>query len=212
MLTFNTGAIAAFFMKFDNVWFTSDTHFSHRNIINLSNRPFLTHNEPDIDLHDQTLIDNWNTVVRSEDLAIHLGDVALGKIADSLPLVGLLNGCKVLVPGNHDRVFSGEKEKSRNRFDPEYRKVFNVIWPEIVQTWIPHLESYITLSHFPYSGDSQENDRHVDKRPTDSNLPLIHGHIHEKRRIEGNMFNVGVDVNDYTPVHHSVIRDWIKTL
>jgi calcineurin-like phosphoesterase family protein len=213
MLTFNTGAIAGFFMKFDNVWFTSDTHFSHRNIVNLSDRPFrLPNGEPDVDNHDQTLIANINACVGKNDLLIHLGDVALGKIAESLPLVGLLNGCKVLIPGNHDRVFSGEKEKMRIRFDSEYRKVFNVIWPEIVQTWIPHLESHVILSHFPYSGDSQENDRHVNKRPTDSSLPLIHGHIHEKRRIEGNMFNVGVDVNNYYPVHHSVLRDWIKSL
>jgi calcineurin-like phosphoesterase family protein len=146
-------------------------------------------------------------------LLIHLGDVALGKIADSLPLVYMLNGRhKVLIPGNHDRVFSGEKEKMRLRFDSEYRKVFNDIWPESVQTWIPHLESHVVLSHFPYEGDSQENDRHVDKRPADNGLPLIHGHIHEKRHIDGRMFNVGVDVNDYKPVHHSVIKDWIKTL
>jgi calcineurin-like phosphoesterase family protein len=213
MLTFNTEYAKAFFDHFDNVWFTSDTHFKHRNIVNLSSRPFILPNgEPDIDLHDQTLIENINACVGKNDLLIHEGDVSLGKIAESLPLVGLLNGHKVLVPGNHDRVFSGEKEKTRIRFDPEYRKVFNEIWPEIVRTYIPQLDCDVILSHFPYHGDSQENDRHVDKRPANSNLPLIHGHIHEARHIEGNMFNVGVDVNDYKPVHHSVIRDWIETL
>jgi calcineurin-like phosphoesterase family protein len=198
---------SGFLNAFPNIYFTSDTHFGHVRILELSGRPFA-----DVDAHNQALIDNWNTVVRSQDLVIHLGDVALGKIADSLPMVGLLNGYKILIPGNHDRVFSGEKEKMRVRFDPEYRKVFDEVWPEIVTGYIPHLESVVTLSHFPYSGDSQENDRHVDKRPTNSSLPLIHGHIHETRHIEGNMFNAGVDVNDYTPVHHSVIRDWIKTL
>lgn len=214
MLTFDTEYARKFFRHFENVWFTSDTHFSHRNIINLSSRPFILPNgEPNIDLHDQTLIDNWNFDVGRNDLVIHLGDVALGKIADSLPLVGMLAGHKVLVPGNHDRVFSGEKEKSRLRFDPEYRKVFNEIWPETVRTYIPQLDSDVILSHFPYHGDSQENDRHVDKRPVDfDGTPLIHGHIHEARHIEGNMFNVGVDVNGYKPVHHSAIKDWIETL
>lgn len=204
-----------FFAQFPNVFFVSDTHFEHLNIIRLSNRPFwLPNGEPDIETHNLTLIDNWNTVVRSEDLVIHTGDVALGKIASSLPMVGLLNGYKVLVPGNHDRVFSGEKQKSRLRFDPEYRKVFQEIWPEIVKVEIPQIGKGMTvmISHFPYQGDSQENDRHVDKRPQDFGLPLIHGHIHEARHIEGRMFNVGVDVNNYTPVHHSVIRDWIATL
>jgi calcineurin-like phosphoesterase family protein len=213
MISFETDWAAGWFARFDNVWFTSDTHFSHRNIINLSNRPFrLVNQEPDVDGHDQTLIQNINACVGPNDLLIHHGDVALGKIADSLPLVGLLNGYKVLIPGNHDRVFSGEKEKMRTRFDSEYRKVFHEIWPESVRTWIPHLESYVVLSHFPYIGDSQENDRHVDKRPVDYGYPLIHGHIHEKRRISGKMFNVGVDVNDFYPVHHSILRDWIKTL
>lgn len=202
-----------FFAQFDNVWCTSDTHFRHIRIVTLSGRPFLLPNgEPDIDLHDQTLISNFNSVVGVNDLLIHCGDVALGKIAESLPLVGLLNGYKVLIPGNHDRVFSGEKQKTRNRFDSEYRKVFQEVWPEIIRVFIPQLDSEVTMSHFPYEGDSQENDRHVDKRPTDWGLPLIHGHIHEKRHIEGNMFNVGVDVNGFMPVHHTILRDWIKTL
>lgn len=203
-----------FFAQFDNVWFTSDTHFGHRNIIPLSSRPFILLNgDPDIERHNQTLIENINACVGPRDLLVHHGDVALGKIADSLPLVGLLNGYKVLIPGNHDRVFSGEKQKSRTRFDPEYRKVFQEIWPEIVKVFVPQLGVQVTMSHFPYHGDSQENDRHVDKRPVDHDgRPLIHGHIHEKRRTERNMFNVGVDVNDYKPVHHTVLRDWIKSL
>lgn len=213
MLTFETANITKFFKKFENVWFTSDTHFSHRNIINLSSRPFLLPNgEPDVDNHDLALIDNWNTLVRSEDLVIHHGDVALGKIADSLPMVGLLNGYKVLIPGNHDRVFSGEKEKTQARFDSEYRKVFHEVWPEIVRTYIPQLDSEVILSHFPFDGDSQDTDRHADKRPTRSKLPLLHGHTHQFHKTSGNQFNVGVDANDYRPVHHSEIREWIRSL
>ena len=140
-----------FFAQFDNVWCTSDTHFSHRNIITLSGRPFITYDEPDIDLHDETLIANFNSVIGPRDLLIHCGDVALGKIATSLPLVGLLNGYKVLIPGNHDRVFSGEKQKSRIRFDAEYRKVFQEIWPEIVIVNIPQIsDQEVMVSHFPY--------------------------------------------------------------
>lgn len=213
MLNIQTDFALRYFSKFENVWFTSDTHFSHRNIITLSGRPFVTYsNEPDIDLHDETLIANFNSVIGKNDLLIHCGDVALGKIAESLPLVGLLNGHKVLIPGNHDRVFSGEKEKMRWRFRDEYLKVFNEVWAEQVTTYIPQLDADVALSHFPYVGDSQENDRHVDKRPVDYGLPLIHGHIHEKRHIDGRMFNVGVDVNGFMPVHHSVLRDWIETL
>lgn len=217
MLTFETSAISAFFRKFENVWFTSDTHFSHRNIINLSSRPFILPNgEPDVDTHDQILIENINACVGKNDLLIHHGDVALGKIAESLPLVGLLNGTKVLLPGNHDRIFSGEKEKSRLRFSPEYGKVFNLIWPEIVHTYIPQLDSQVVLSHFPPSGDSHDEDRHQDKRPEDrKDSVFIHGHTHSDEKVsrseKGSIaIHVGVDSWDYKPVHHSEIADLIN--
>lgn len=187
------------------IFFTSDTHFGHARIIELCDRPFR-----DVDHMNEMMIKNWNETVGPDDTVYHLGDVALGTIAESLPLVGRLNGHKILIPGNHDRIFSGEPEKKRDRFDPEYRKVFQEIYPEIIA--ILFGSRTVILSHFPYRGDSQENDRHVDKRPVDSDRPLIHGHIHDKRRIEGNMFNVGVDVNDFRPVRENVIQEWIETL
>ena len=189
------------------IFFTSDTHFGHKRIIELCNRPFR-----DVDHMNEMLIKNWNETVSPDDVVFHLGDVALGSIADSLPLVGRLNGYKILIPGNHDRIFSGEPEKKRERFFPEYMKVFQEIRAEAATLWLPWEFTEVVLSHFPYQGDSQENDRHVDKRPVDNGLPLIHGHIHEKRRIEGRMFNVGVDVNDFRPVHENVIREWIDSL
>ena len=163
---------------------------------------------------NEMMIKNWNETVGPDDTVFHLGDVALGTIAESLPLVGRLNGYKILVPGNHDRIFSGESEKKRERFFPEYRKVFQGINYEIVTIPFDMGDEMIevVLSHFPYRGDSQENDRHVDKRPVDNGLPLIHGHIHDKRRIDGRMFNVGVDVNDFRPVHEETIMEWINTL
>jgi len=187
------------------IWFTSDTHFGHKRIIELCNRPFR-----DVDHMNEVMIERWNNVVMPNDIVYHLGDVALGSIADSLPLVGRLNGYKILVPGNHDRIFSGESAKHRERFWPEYMKVFQAIVPEWSTLWFQN--QLIDLCHFPYRGDSQENDRHIDKRPVDEGNPLVHGHIHNKRRIDGRMFNVGVDVNDFRPVHEDVIREWLKSL
>lgn len=187
-------------------FFTSDTHFGHARIIELCARPF-----SDVDEMNEEMIRRWNETVGPDDLVFHLGDVALGKIAESLPLVGRLNGKKVLVPGNHDRVFSGENEKKRARFRPEYLKVFSTI---LYETEVVGLSdgTRVVLSHFPYFGDSQENDRHLDKRPSDLGEPLLHGHVHEKWRTNGRQFNVGVDVNDFSPVHESVIQDWIASL
>lgn len=74
-----------------------DTHFGHRKIIEFlpEYRPFKT-----IEEHDERLIDNWNSVVRPNDVVWHLGDVAWNRTA--VDLIGRLNGRKYLVMGNHD--------------------------------------------------------------------------------------------------------------
>ena len=188
-------------------FFTSDTHFGHQRIIELCNRPFGS-----VDEMNEVMIDRWNAVVKPGDTVIHFGDVALGKIAESLPLIGRLNGTKVLIPGNHDRIFSGEKQKQRERFFPEYRKVFNGgIMKEIEMLSFPD-GNVVMASHFPYTGDSHGIDRHADKRPADNGLPLIHGHVHDSWKFNGHMVNVGVDVWDFAPVAEDVILDWIETL
>lgn len=186
-------------------FFVSDTHFGHERIISLCNRPFSS-----VDEMNEEMIARWNATVKPEDIVYHLGDVALGKIAESLPLIGRLNGYKILVPGNHDRIFSGEKEKQRVRFLPEYMKVFQGIRPEIMSM---NLDGYdVVLSHFPYSGDSHGEDRHADKRPKDEGMPLIHGHVHDAWKFNGRQFNVGVDKNDFRPVSEDEVIDWLRSL
>lgn len=187
-------------------FFTSDTHFGHARIIELCERPFGS-----VEEMNEVMIERWNAVVKPTDTVIHFGDVALGKIADSLPLIERLNGVKSLIPGNHDRIFSGEKQKMRDRFQQQYEWVFNGgIMPEISRFLINNQR--VLGCHFPYTGDSHGEDRHKDKRPNDEGLPLIHGHIHDERKIDGRMFNVGVDVNGFTPVHEDEIVEWLKGL
>ncbi|CAI3955905.1 Uncharacterized conserved protein MJ1445 [Commensalibacter communis] len=76
-------------------WFTSDTHFDHKSIITLCNRPF-----NNVEEMNQTLILNWNKSVKPEDEIYHLGDVCWSK--DASPLLSQLNGKKHLIIGNHD--------------------------------------------------------------------------------------------------------------
>lgn len=188
------------------MFFTSDTHFSHERILILGQgRPFSSIQE-----HDETLIERWNEAVKPNDIVYHLGDVALGKIAESLPLIGRLNGHKILCPGNHDRIFSGVKEKQAIRFLPEYMKVFQELRPESFSENIGGFD--VVLSHFPYVGDSHGDDRYSDNRPKDNGLPLIHGHVHSGWKSNGRMFNVGVDVHDFRPVSQDVIIDWLKII
>jgi calcineurin-like phosphoesterase family protein len=189
----------------DNVFFISDTHFGHRNILKFEPeaRPFETTSHM-----DDVMIANWNSVVGPDDTVIHLGDVVMGDFEAGIEKMKRLNGIKILVPGNHDRVFSGEKESRRERFDPIYREVFDEIWPEVVE-YVLSDGTTVMLSHFPYEGDHSEVDRHMDKRPADEGKFLIHGHVHSLWHINGRMFNVGVDVNGLTPVSEETILNWI---
>lgn len=80
------------------VWFTSDTHFSHANIIKYCNRPFT--NVGDM---DAALVDNWNARVAPKDLVYHLGDFCWGTAAKWEQVRAQLNGDICLIRGNHDR-------------------------------------------------------------------------------------------------------------
>lgn len=77
-----------------NVWFISDTHFGHANIIKYCNRPFDT-----VEQMDQVLIANWNSLIRPKDLVYHLGDVGFGNLES---ILNELHGRKILILGNHD--------------------------------------------------------------------------------------------------------------
>lgn len=76
------------------IFFTSDTHFGHHNIIEYCQRPFSS-----VEEMDESLVQKWNEVVKPKDTVFHLGDLAFkyGMIS-----AHKLNGKKFLILGNHD--------------------------------------------------------------------------------------------------------------
>lgn len=184
-------------------FWTSDIHFGHRNIIEYCQRPF-----DDPDQMNAEIIERWNETVQPEDTVMVLGDVALGKIVDTLPLVMQLNGIKSLVPGNHDRVWSGHK-KNDKWLDAYSRVGFNIM-PEQIHVDIAGVT--VNVCHFPYEGDSHDADRYVSHRPIRDGKPLLHGHVHDKWSIKNLQYNVGMDVHDFRPVAESEIEDWVRAL
>lgn len=80
------------------IWFTSDTHFNHANIIEYCQRPF-----KDVNHMNHAMVNNWNSVVSPEDRVYHVGDFAMGNKSHWERFCKALNGCKILIRGNHDK-------------------------------------------------------------------------------------------------------------
>ncbi len=120
--------------KFDasRVFFTSDTHFNHTNIIDYCQRPF--RNIYDM---NETIIANWNNVVGPDDIVFHLGDFCLGGADEWNRILDRLNGKIYLILGNHDL------KNIRQGFIDRFEHVAMSMCIQIGK-------KKIYLSHFPY--------------------------------------------------------------
>jgi calcineurin-like phosphoesterase family protein len=181
-----------------STWFTADLHLGHANIIRYCDRPFASAEEM-----DEGLIERWNDVVADADTVWVLGDVALGRIDHSLSLVGRLNGRKVLVAGNHDRCWAGHGRRAEGWTERYLAAGFDEVRQGEVRLEVGGVPAL--ACHFPYRGDSHDEDRYVEYRPVDRGGWLLHGHVHERWRQSSRMINVGVDVWDYRPASEAAI-------
>jgi calcineurin-like phosphoesterase family protein len=181
-------------------WFTADLHLGHANIIGYCDRPFAG-----AEAMNQSLVEGWNDTVGADDTVWVLGDVALGRMAETLALVSLLNGRKLLLAGNHDRCWTGHGKRAKGWTE----RYLDAGFAEVHQGHIPlRVAGHdVLVCHFPYRGDSHDRDRYVEHRPPDRGQWLLHGHVHEQWRRRGRMINVGVDVWGYRPVSEQAIAE-----
>lgn len=191
-------------------FFTSDTHFGHQRIIELCNRPFR-----DVDHMNIEIVDEWNKTVTAPDVVYHLGDVALGQIDQSLPIVSRLNGYRILVNGNHDRPFMNRGKARYDEWHDRYSEVFHDVFHTTAVPLVLTEGTEVLLSHFPYDGDSHGDDRYREDRPVDEGIPLIHGHTHGKETLTYSakgtpQIHVGMDAWGFSPVSEDIILDILK--
>jgi calcineurin-like phosphoesterase family protein len=168
---------------YKNVFVTSDTHFGHSNIIGYEHRDEKMGIAGGVMTHDEQLINNWNRVVGRNDLVLILGDFSFHKAEPTMEILKKLNGDKVLIEGNHDCIYLENK-----KFD---KTLFKAIYDYKETTY---RGTKIVLMHYPI-----QDFKHSNK---DTN-PYIHlfGHIHSaKITIPRHSYNVGVDVNNFTPI------------
>ena len=194
---------------FDAVDFvTSDHHFGHARISELADRPFVSVAEM-----NAVMIERWNALVKPGDVVLHLGDLALGPIEQSVALTAQLNGTRLLVPGNHDRVSPAtQSNRAVERFRPLYEGAGWTVLPEILEGTRHGVR--LLASHYPYAGDTTGVERHSSHRPIDTGIPLLHGHTHEHDfgPHDSHEFHVGVDAFDFAPIQFELIDAWLEDL
>lgn len=79
--------------------YIADWHYGHGNCIHFDNRPFKT-----LEDMNAELVRKWNAVVNPGDTVYTLGDMFWCNTQDAIDTINQLNGQKILIKGNHDRV------------------------------------------------------------------------------------------------------------
>jgi calcineurin-like phosphoesterase family protein len=155
--------------------FTSDLHIGHANIINLCGRPFDT-----LDEMEQTIVRNWNAIVKPEDQVIIVGDVAFKcDSSHAIRTVRQLNGSKCLLIGNHDDKYLK---------NPAFCECFE--WIKDYYSFQHNNRLYV-LSHYPFLSWNGMGRGSVN----------LCGHRHLRQQEEtGLRIDVGQDAWNFTPV------------
>lgn len=162
-------------MAVHDKWFISDTHFLHGNILKFKDkdgkriRPFDSLEE----MHE-TIIDNWNSVVKPSDYVYHLGDVTFQYNGLFNNIMSRLKGNKRLIIGNHDKVWN-----------PALMQ-----WFEKAMLWHGFSEANFTAVHIP-----------LEFHRLRDGAFCVHGHTHQNIEPDGRYINVCVETRNYTPVN-----------
>lgn len=181
------------------IYFSSDHHFYHQNIIRFCNRPFAT-----VEEMNEKLVNAWNEIVDPEDEVYYIGDFSMAFRPVEL-YTKRLNGSKFLIPGNHDFCHSvHKKSRSKENQDKWIAKYIENGWIVLPEEFKFDSIPALNLCHLPYGNLDHKNlengPRYLDKRPKDDGQWLLCGHVHNSWKMKGKMINVGVDVWDYKPV------------
>ncbi len=176
-------------IKQQNVFFTSDTHFKHGNIIEYCNRPFSSR-----DQMDSSMINRWNSIVGRNDIIFHLGDFCFGSKKQWKYLLDSLNGRKYLVIGNHD------KNITPSKFE-DVSHIINLIIQDDDE--IPEGQR-ITLCHYPMLSWYHSH------RGSWQLFGHVHGGLADKglnrSGLTANQLDVGVDLHGFSPISYGMVK------
>lgn len=165
------------------VFFTSDTHFNHQNIL-LFRKQFAT-----VDEMNELMIQRWNAMVGRGDVVYHLGDFALGKPSEARVIADRLHGNIMLVRGNHERVAEHRLVRDRFVWIKDYHKL------KVADQKIYMCHYAFRTWNCMYHGSWN-----------------LHGHSHGSLpETENRQCDMGVDCWDFTPVSYEQLMAKMAT-
>ncbi len=156
------------------VFFTADTHFGSQRALEHSKRPFVS-----VEVMDNILIDNWNSLITNEDYVYHLGDFGNYEVAKQL------HGKIILIPGNHERA---------NPNFISYHDYFEDVTTDMSSVF--YKGCTINMAHEP--------SKLKNKMINNSRINLF-GHLHKLCMIKVYGINVGIDCHNYKPIDFDTV-------
>lgn len=189
-----------------NTFFTSDTHFGHKKILEYEKdaRPFSS-----VEEMNETLISNWNSVVHDSDIVWHLGDFCFGK--SNMEIAKRLKGKKRLILGNHDTYPASEYLLC-------FEKLFGAFfWKQCILTHVPvhpnNLGSRCFLNVHGHLHSDLVKKELYELWEVESNCgPILIRRPFARVITDENYFNVSCEQNNLTPFHSDIIMERIKEL
>ncbi|WNO29873.1 metallo-dependent phosphatase 1 [Bacillus phage SDFMU_Pbc] len=148
------------------IYFTSDSHFWHKNILDFEKRPYSY-----VEEMNEGMIQTWNNNINHNDIVYHLGDFSLTNYENTVDVLSKLNGKIVLIKGNHDKS-KHYKKIGKLGLLHDYHEVGTYMKCDKQQMWLTHFPMDIGIRPLKWS---------------------IHGHIHSTLSSTPNQINVGVD-------------------
>lgn len=185
-------------IKNQNVFFTSDLHLFHHNVIRFDARPFL--NIPEM---NQAILDNWNSVVKEDDIVFNLGDAVhhyQGLNEDLTEFLNKFNGKIFYIRGNHEDNLEAIKNSK-----------WTVLGDRIQNIHIAEDNQWINLCHFPIRVwdkahyGSWHLFGHLHGGCKDDNLDPLNEDLRLK------CLDVGIMNNEFMPFSYQQVKEFMAT-
>lgn len=166
------------------IYYTSDLHLGHANIIKLCRRPFDSVGEM-----NRTLIANWNERVTNADHVYIIGDLIFRTAEDPLDHLERLKGRKHLIIGNHDQDWMKKVDMPKYFESVDRLLVFG------------NGKHKVTLCHYPMMSFEGKYliYGHIHNNKNDTYWPLL--------KTMTNALNASVEINGYRPVTFEELID-----